>query len=36
VVEQYCPAVGCVEIAKRNVEALIFLFSEGFLELGVL
>lgn len=33
VVEQYCPAVGCVDIAKHSVEALVFLFWEGVLDL---
>lgn len=33
VVEQYCPAVGCVDIAKHSVETLVFLFWEGVLDL---
>lgn len=33
VVEQYCPAVGCVDIAKHTVETLGLLFWESVLEL---
>lgn len=31
--KQYCPAVGCVDIAKHSVVTLVFLFWGGVLEL---